>query len=165
MPTSDISQLSVSDCGFSDPPTNVHAGSTTVNNGGEKRGSFKHYWGKTWHIKDYKGSDIDVKCSSLGHMPFMEIWSAFRLHAAKSQRPTFTAEPADNSIKHILLKGRFLMANDAMLLSTRNKVRENADAAGGSTHQKSTSATLFGKFRKDSDVSTSHKLNEYHCSG
>ncbi len=99
----------------------------------EKKGSSERYRGETWRIEDYKGSDIDVKGSSLGHMPFMKIWSAFYLRAAKSQRPTFTAEPADNSIKRILLKERCSTANDAMLLSARNKVRENADAAGGST--------------------------------
>jgi hypothetical protein len=131
----------------------------------KKRGFSERYRGEMWRIEDYEGSDIDVKRSSLGHMPFIKIWSAFRVHAAKPQRPTFTAEPADNSIKHILLKGRCSMANDAMLLSARNKVRENADTACGSTHQKVNLRYFFWKFWKGSDVSTLHKLNKNHCSG
>ncbi|KAL3827321.1 hypothetical protein ACHAXA_005067 [Cyclostephanos tholiformis] len=155
---------SVRECDFGDPSATVHADSTTVDDEGEKKESKERCSVETWRIEDFEGSDNDAKRSRLGHMPFMKILSSLGMNASKSPMPIVAAAPADDSIKHILLNGRRSTANDAMLLLARNKATENADAAG-STRRKSTTASLFGKFRKGFDVSTSHKLNEYHCYG
>ncbi len=85
---------------------------------------------------------------------------------AKSQRPTPVDAPGDKSIKNILLKQeRRSTTNEAMLTSAKNRAREIAGASSDSNRRKSAFVALFGKSRKDSDVSTSSDLDDDYYSG
>jgi len=123
--------------------------------------------GEIWRIEDYEGNNDYVKRPGPGRMPFAKIkLPTFMMPGAKSQRPTPVDAPGDKSIKNILLKQeRRSTTNEAMLTSAKNRAREIAGASSDSNRRKSAFVALFGKSRKDSDVSTSSDLDDDYYSG
>ena len=164
-------------CGSGNSPADLDGVCTTIDGGGEKKGSSERdddvadglvqgETGETWRIEDYEGSNDYAKRSGPGHMPFAKIRLAFRMPGAKSQRPAPAGAPGDKFIKNVLLKqGRRSTTNEAMLLPAINRLRESAGVASDSNRRKSAFAPLFGKSRKDPDVSTSFELDDDYYSG
>ena len=157
--------------GFAVLPADFNVDSSVIDGGGDKKGSGKRddyvsdvpsqgEIGETWRIEDYEGSNDYTKRPGPGRMSFANVRLTFG-SAAKTRRPTITGVPGDDFIKNILPKqGRRSTANEAMLSSATNRVRESAGAASDSKRRKSAFAPLFGISRKGSQGSLSSSEHE-----
>ena len=161
--------------GFAVLPADFNVDSSVIDGGGDKKGSGKRddyvsdvpsqgEIGETWRIEDYEGSNDYTKRPGPGRMLFANVRLTFG-SAAKTRRPTITGVPGDDFIKNILPKqGRRSLANEAMLSSTTNRVRESAGAASNSKRRTSAFAPLFGISRKGSQglLSLSKHEDKYY---